>query len=104
MPSVSLSHEEGWRNCEPCLWGIDLFNNGYYWEAHESWEAAWHATGRCGPMADFCKSLIKFAAAGVKAREGRANGDGGHPHAGSMASGMREIWNWVCQTIAQRSF
>lgn len=74
LPKVSLSHEEEWRKCEPYLWGIDLFNNGYYWEAHESWEAVWHATGRSGATADFCKALIKFAAAGVKAREGRANG------------------------------
>jgi hypothetical protein len=21
--------------------GVDLFNNGYWWEAHEAWEAAW---------------------------------------------------------------
>jgi Domain of unknown function (DUF309) len=20
------------------LWGLDLFNHGYYWEAHEAWE------------------------------------------------------------------
>jgi hypothetical protein len=56
------------------LWGIDLFNAGYYWEAHEPWEAVWHATGRKGSTADFCKALIKLAAAGVKAREGRING------------------------------
>jgi hypothetical protein len=24
-------------------WGIDLFNHGYYWEAHEAWEPLWHA-------------------------------------------------------------
>ena len=63
-PKVSLSHEEEWRECEPYLWGIDLFNSGYYW-AHETWEAVWHATGQSGTMADFCKALIKFAAAGV---------------------------------------
>ncbi|MFI5253502.1 MAG: DUF309 domain-containing protein [Bacteroidota bacterium] len=22
--------------------GVKLFNNGYYWEAHETWEAFWH--------------------------------------------------------------
>lgn len=63
-----------WRTCEPYLWGIDLFNNGYYWEAHETWEAVWHAAQRRGIVADFCKALIKLAAAGVKAREGRPNG------------------------------
>ncbi len=55
-------------------WGIDLFNQGYYWEAHEAWESLWHAFGRTGPQADFIKGLIKLAAAGVKAREGQAMG------------------------------
>ncbi len=53
---------------------IDLFNHGFYWEAHEAWEALWHAAGRKGAAADFLKGLIKLAAAGVKAREGRAAG------------------------------
>jgi predicted metal-dependent hydrolase len=56
------------------LYGLDLFNHGYYWEAHEAWESQWHAAGRHGPAADFLKALIKLAAAGVKAREGRAAG------------------------------
>ena len=65
---------DDWRECEAYLWGIELFSGGYYWEAHESWEAVWHAVGRSGPVADFCKALIKLAAAGVKAREGRPDG------------------------------
>ena len=71
---ISKSQLIDWRNCEHYLWGIDLFNAGYYWEAHETWEAVWHATGKTGTTADFCKALIKLAAAGVKAREGRING------------------------------
>jgi predicted metal-dependent hydrolase len=63
-----------WQECEEYLFGIDLFNHGYYWEAHESWEAVWHAAGRKGTAADFLKGLIKLAAAGVKAREGSAAG------------------------------
>lgn len=58
-----------WRACDPFLWGVDLFNAGYYWEAHEAWEAAWIAAGRSGPTADFLKALIKLAAAGVKLYE-----------------------------------
>ena len=56
------------------LTAIDLFNAGYYWEAHETWEGLWIAAGRKGELADFLKSLIKLAAAGVKAREGQING------------------------------
>jgi hypothetical protein len=73
-PAVPAINSDKWRDCEPYLWGIDLFNHGYYWEAHEAWEAVWHAAGRNGIVADFCKALIKFAAAGVKAREGRPEG------------------------------
>ena len=56
------------------LQAIDLFNYGYYWEAHEVWEALWIACGRSGSTADFLKGLIKLAAAGVKAREGKPGG------------------------------
>jgi uncharacterized protein len=53
---------------------IDLFNSGYYWEAHEAWEQLWVAAGRTGVVADLLKALIKFAAAGGKAREGQPVG------------------------------
>ena len=63
-----------WEDCRPYLYGIDLLNRGYYWEAHEAWEGLWHACGRSGRMADFLKGLIALAAAGVKLREGRERG------------------------------
>ena len=56
------------------LFAIDLFNAGFYWEAHEGWEGLWIAAGRTGVQADFIKGLIKLAAAGVKAREGQRVG------------------------------
>jgi hypothetical protein len=65
---------ERWRDSREYLFGCDLFNHGYYWEAHETWEGLWQAAGRKGVTADFLKGLIKLAAAGVKAREGRPQG------------------------------
>lgn len=59
---------ERWEACHPYLYGIDLFNYGYYWEAHEVWEGLWHACGRSGMTADLLKGLIALAAAGVKLR------------------------------------
>ncbi len=56
--------------CELFQRGCQLFNAGYYWEAHEAWEGVWIAAGRTGLVADFVKGLIKLAAAGVKLREG----------------------------------
>ena len=63
-----------WEACRPYLYGIDLFNHGYYWEAHEVWEGLWHACGRQGMVADFLKGLIALAAVGVKLREGSDRG------------------------------
>jgi hypothetical protein len=65
---------EAWRESVEFRFGVDLFNYGYYWEAHEAWEALWHACDRPSEPADFFKCLIKLAAAGVKAREGRRIG------------------------------
>ena len=67
------SADESWWKSQ-FLRGVELFNAGYYWEAHEVWEELWHAEGRRGPTADVLKALIKLAAAGVKVREGRENG------------------------------
>jgi hypothetical protein len=67
-----------WQDCRSYLRGVDLFNHGYYWEAHEVWEGLWHACGRTGQTACFLKGLIKLAAAGVKTREGRPQGVQSH--------------------------
>jgi hypothetical protein len=67
----------------------ELFNNGFYWEAHEAWETLWHAAGRKGPVADFLKALIKMAAAGVKVREGRL--EGVRTHAMRAAAIFRQL-------------
>lgn len=71
------------RQHQKYLWGIQLFNHGYYWEAHETWEQAWHACGRKGLVANYLKGLIKLAAAGVKTREGRPEGVARHASRGA---------------------
>ncbi|MBX3442805.1 MAG: DUF309 domain-containing protein [Planctomyces sp.] len=73
-PPPSGFEPRDWMDCEAFVRGLRLFNRGYYWEAHEAWEAVWIAAGRTGPVADALKGLIKWAAAGVKAREGRPEG------------------------------
>lgn len=58
---------EGAHDLETCLKrGMSLFQNGYFWEAHEAWEQAWILLGRQGAAADFVKGYIKLAASGVK--------------------------------------
>ena len=41
--------------------GIELFNRGEYWEAHEVWERDW-TKDRKGPDSGFYKGLIQVAA------------------------------------------
>ncbi len=41
--------------------GIELFNRGDFWEAHEAWEGAW-TPDRHGPESGFYKGLIQVAA------------------------------------------
>ncbi len=67
-----------WWTCHGYLYGIDLFNHGYYWEAHEVWEGLWRACGRGGPGAAFFKALIGLAAAGLKLRAGNLRGAKSH--------------------------
>jgi hypothetical protein len=69
---------ERWRDSHAYLRGIDLFNHGYYWEAHEAWEGLWNACGRSGPTALFLQALIALAAAFLKARMGSTPGMTAH--------------------------
>ncbi len=85
-PVVPPVEPERWQECRPYLYGIDLFNGGYYWESHVAWESLWLACGRQGVAADYLKGLIKLAAAGVKALEGKAAGV--QSHSGRAA----ELW------------
>lgn len=86
-----------WEACRPYLYGIDLFNHGYYWEAHEIWEGLWHACGRKGRTADFLKGLIALAAAGVKLREGNKRGVRQH------AARAQALFNQVRRELSPES-
>jgi predicted metal-dependent hydrolase len=41
--------------------GVELFNSGRYWDAHEVWEHEW-MPDRKGPESGFYKGLIQVAA------------------------------------------
>src|SRR4051794_33724623 len=72
--SASPIAGDDWSGSPAYRRGFALFNAGYYWEAHESWEGLWHAHGRQGTTADLIKGLIKLAAAGVKVRQRQRHG------------------------------
>ncbi len=75
---VSSFDPEKWQTSHFYLYGIDLFNSGYYWEAHETWETLWRLFEKGDRTGDFLNVLILIAAAGVKAYEGNLAGIARH--------------------------
>jgi hypothetical protein len=75
---ASFPGEAQWQAWAPYLFGVDLFNHGYYWEAHEAWETAWHACGRDGAVGRLLQGLIHLAGAGFATRRGREAGRVSH--------------------------
>jgi len=71
------------------LWGLDLFNHGYYWEAHEAWEGLWQVADRDSPLRMLFRGLILLSAAGVKIRE-RKNAAAAR-HAKRAAALLRQL-------------
>lgn len=92
-PVPAKVEPEKWQEIRPYLYGIDLFNGGFYWESHVAWESLWLACGRSGGVADLLKGLIKLAAAGVKALEGKP--EGVKSHSGRAA----ELWREVIRSL-----
>lgn len=63
-PPEAASLPEGWRDCEDYLYGVDLFNRHYFWEAHEAWELLWHGARRDTTIPGrFLQGLIQTSAA-----------------------------------------
>ena len=57
---------ESWRENEEYLFGVDLYNHGYLWEAHEAWENLWHPAKHDAEQAGFLQGLIQCTAASLK--------------------------------------
>ena len=65
---------ERWRANEDYLFGVDLYNAGYLWEAHEAWEGLWHKAKHDAQQARFLQGLIQCAAAALKVPMEQPNG------------------------------
>lgn len=61
---------EHWDTCHEYLYGIDLFNYRYWWEAHEALETVWVAAGRRTETGLFIQGLIQIAVAHLKWSQG----------------------------------
>lgn len=57
-----------WRQDLGYLHGIDLFNHGCYWEAHEAWEHRWLHLPEDQPLRTHLQGLIQASASLLKLR------------------------------------
>ena len=55
---------DSWRTNEDYLYGVDLYNFAYWWEAHEAWEGLWHHAEDDYRL--FLQGLIQISAALIK--------------------------------------
>ncbi|HED65290.1 MAG TPA: DUF309 domain-containing protein [Planctomycetes bacterium] len=66
--AASYVKAEDWDSNEDYLFGVDLYNEGFLWEAHEAWEGIWMAARGDELQATFLQGLIQCAAACLKIR------------------------------------
>lgn len=57
---------QNWSHHTAYLYGVDLFNQQYWWEAHESWESIWRLYHRTHTTAMYLQGLIRLSAAYLK--------------------------------------
>lgn len=67
----SVPPPEDWPACEAYLFGCDLYNRGYWWEAHEAWEGPWQGCRARPAQHRFLQGLIQAANAQLKLALGR---------------------------------
>ena len=63
-----------WRACAEYLYGLDLFNAGYWWDCHEVLETLWHVAGLGTPAGHALQAVIQCAAAHLKVECGQPVG------------------------------
>ncbi len=61
---TELLPPELWQQNDDYLYGVDLYNFAYWWEAHEAWEGLWHQAEDTYRL--FLQGLIQISAAFIK--------------------------------------
>jgi hypothetical protein len=69
--ALAVTDEKHWKTNLPWLYGLKLFNNGFYWEAHEVWETVWMNAPPNSPEKQFVQGVIHFANGLLKIRMSR---------------------------------
>ncbi len=79
---------ENWKDIQPWKFGIDLYNAGFFWEAHEAWEAVWTSWPKDSPEGLLVRGCIQSAAALVKLR-------------GESLAGVKKLSTRSLETLGQ---
>jgi hypothetical protein len=73
-PTVLYYPSAEWHRSHEYLFGCDLYNHGYWWEAHEEWEGLWQLTDKSGVQGRFLQGLIQVSATHLKVEVGHLRG------------------------------
>jgi hypothetical protein len=73
-PTVDPVPPERWRESIDYRYACDLYNHGYWWEAHEAWEGLWRCYERRSTGHRFLQGVIQVAAAHMQQYLGHAHG------------------------------
>ena len=65
---------DNWHCNQAYLFGVDLYNYAYWWEAHEQWEGLWRLAGSQSVCGLYLRGLIQISAALIKWHQGNQRG------------------------------
>ncbi|MFH1571382.1 MAG: DUF309 domain-containing protein, partial [Gemmatimonadota bacterium] len=73
-PAAAPLVRHGWAANQSYLFGVDLYNLDFWWEAHEEWEGLWGLEPRGSTVRRYLQGLIQVAAAMIRWEEGNRRG------------------------------
>ncbi|MFW9777590.1 MAG: DUF309 domain-containing protein [Candidatus Heimdallarchaeota archaeon] len=74
LNSIELVTKDSWQTNQTYLFGFDLYNFCYWWEAHETWEGIWQLSEKKAPLGRFLQGLIQLATVFLKRHQRRIKG------------------------------
>ena len=75
---VEILTETNWSRHPTYLYAVDLYNYGYWWEAHENFEQLWRLYPKNDLTRNFFQGLIKISAAFLKWQQKQNRGTAIH--------------------------
>ncbi len=96
--------ELAWMTNTIWLYGVDLFNAGYFWEATEIWEKLWSRMDKAAPPAVFLQGLMMASGGILKAHcreiDGvRAFWEQADGRLGQCAQVAKTLWGLKTKTV-----